>query len=405
MPRSAALDRRQFLRRSLFATGVLAIGPRLVTPAFALDVGADAAAAAMPGYGELLPANADGLRLPAGFSSRVVGRAGALVSGTGYTWHRAPDGGACFASENGGWIYVSNSELGPGAGGVGAIRFAPDGRIADAYRIADGTTRNCAGGPTPWGTWITCEETERGRAIECDPSGARPQRELPALGWFYREAVAIDPVHGHVYHSEDRHDGRLYRSRHADYPDLSTGVLEAAVVEPGDPRQPRRLRWIPVPHPNPDARQPHTRLQVPEATVFRRGEGMWYHAGVVYFTTTADHRVWAIDCAAQTLQAIYDRDATTPAGVATGVDNLCVGHDGDLVVAEDGGDMRLILMTASGVATPLLQVMHRGSELCGPAFSPDGTRLYFSSQRGPAASGNDGVTFEVTGPFRGARRH
>ncbi|MFB9067671.1 alkaline phosphatase PhoX [Pseudofulvimonas gallinarii] len=392
--------RRQFLRQSLLAAGVLAIGPRLVGRAFAAatDGGLEAW-----DYGPLLPANAHGLRLPAGFSSRIIARADEVIGRSGYAWHRAPDGGACFAAGDGGWVYASNSELGPGAGGVGAVRFDPQGNIVDAYRIADGTTRNCSGGPTPWGTWITCEETERGRAIECDPLGRRPQRELPALGWLYREAVAIDPRHGHVYHTEDRHDGRLYRSRHPDYPDLGTGVLEAAVMEPGDIHQPRRLRWIPVPHPNPDDSQPYTRLQVPEATVFDRGEGMWYHAGMVYFTTTADNRIWAIDCAAQTIQCIYDREATSPAGIATGVDNLCATADGNLLVAEDGGELRLVMVTPEGRAAPLLQVEHEGSELAGPAFSPDGTRLYFSSQRGPAVDGNYGVTFEVSGPFRGAR--
>jgi secreted PhoX family phosphatase len=69
-----------------------------------------------------------------------------------------------------------------------------------------------------------------------------------------------------------------------------------------------------------------------------------------------------------------------------------------MLVAEDGDDMQLCLLGPNGEAAPLLQVLgHPSSEIAGPAFSPDGTRLYFSSQRG---GDGRGVTYEVTGPFR-----
>ena len=157
-----------------------------------------------------------------------------LVSGlpvAGYTWHEFPDGGATFAQPDGGWIYVSNSESSAAvSGGASAIRFSADGQITSAYRILGGTRQNCAGGPTPWGTWLSCEETGFGFVYECDPTGAAPARKLRALGAFKHEAAAVDPINRHVYLTEDKSDGRLYRFTPRNYPDLSLGVQRPNTV-------------------------------------------------------------------------------------------------------------------------------------------------------------------------------
>lgn len=350
--------------------------------------------------GPLGPPDAHGLRLLPGFEGRVIAVTGEEVAATGHVWHRAPDGGATFETGDGGWIYVSNSELASGAGGVGAIRFDAAGEVVAAYSILTGTSRNCGGGPTPWNTWLSCEEHELGLVFECDPFKPGSQGVArPALGRFVHEAAAVDPEAGALYLTEDRADGLLYRFTPASYSDLSAGVLEAATIAgPGPiaPGEVRALTWTPVRDPAAGTRE--TRHQAPAATPFDGGEGCWYESGVVTFSTKGDDRVWQIDTRAQQISILYDR-ATSKTPILSGVDNVFVAPGGDVYVAEDPGEMQIVVLSASGGVTPLLQITGQwGSEVTGPALSPDGTRLYFSSQRLP------GTTYEVRGPFLGAAR-
>ena len=108
---------------------------------------------------------------------------------------------------------------------MSAVRFDAEGEIADAYRILEGSTSNCAGGPTPWGTWLTCEEPldKRGRVWECDPTGATEAVVHDAMGIWNHEAAAVDPEGEAVYLTEDDPAGLLYRYTPAAYPDLSEG--------------------------------------------------------------------------------------------------------------------------------------------------------------------------------------
>ena len=418
------MDRRKFLLLSLASGGSLTLGRGFLAPAFA--------APAEPGdspYGPLLDPDENGLRLPEGFTSRIIKQSGTPIGPTAEVAMPFPDGGATFPTDDGGWILVSNSENPPPAdkadptpigidklGGVQAIVFAADGTIVDAYPILTGSRSNCAGGTTPWGTWLSCEELDdeedasnSGRVFECDPTGAEDPVQLDALGRFKHENAAIDPGEGRVYLTEDLADGLYYRFTPTAYPDLTAGTLEAARLD-GE-----TLSWLPIPDPTCSDGVP-CRQQAEGATPFDGGEGCVVDDGKVFLTTKGDNRVWVHDITSGTMTVLYDgADFTDP--VLTGVDHIITqAETGNLVVAEDGGDMQAVMIRRDDFAVfPILQMTgpqhgfpdapsagdaRATSEVSGLAFNPAGDRLYANSQRAYVL----GITYEITGPWLEALR-
>jgi secreted PhoX family phosphatase len=348
------LSRRQFLQGSAAVAGgaLLGAGPFESYIAHAAR-GGKRAAGPHPDYGPLVavPDLRDGvtrLALPEGFTYRSFHMAGTPLApgGTTPTPIRS-DGMAAFSVGNGMYAVVRNHEVNGPVGAFGNLADAydpmtgggtttflvrKDGEVVDGWISLNGTQMNCAGGRTPWGSWLTCEETVNGPDVGNDFTGANnallTQKhgyvfEVPtegvsdgvpirAAGRFAHEAAAVDPANGDVYMTEDNFGfpSGFYRYRPPANPMsagklLDGGQLHMLAVS-GQPGLDLALaqgqgasfavEWVPILDPDPTFEPGTTNNQaivavsnqglVQGAAKFSRLEGAYYDAGTVYFVST-----------------------------------------------------------------------------------------------------------------------
>ncbi|MFF6778735.1 alkaline phosphatase PhoX [Streptomyces sp. NPDC012637] len=429
-----------------------------------LFTGSAAASAALgrhAGYGPLVPDPHGMLDLPAGFTYKVLSRQGEpLRSGEGLVPGNH-DGMGAFAGRRGQVHLVRNHEnrvtgkigvpvvdgltYDPAAkGGCTALTLDRRGDVLDERVAVAGTAVNCAGGPTPWRTWLTCEETEdkagtngytkdHGFVFEVD--GADPRRTgavpLTAMGRFQHEAVAVDPYSGIVYETEDafQHPFGLFYRFLPEKPLGGTGSLRAggaleAMRVPGVPdlsvvqetgTRFEGVEWVPVP--DPSAAVTPIRLQDfgPKGiTHAQKLEGCYWGGCSVYFVSSfarvkdgsgATHfgQVWKYepDRRRLTLVVVFGpgTDLQLP---GESPDNICLTPTGGLMVSEDGdgaqhvfgvsrkGEVYPVARGAQNIGTPEAP---EWGEFAGVTFSPDGTTMYVNCY-------TPGTTFAVRGPWR-----
>ncbi|HEX5588211.1 MAG TPA: alkaline phosphatase PhoX [Acidimicrobiia bacterium] len=447
------ITRRDLLKGSALAgLGILGAG-MLDGLTFTLP-----ASAQTGGFGALQPDPAGVLDLPVGFRYDVVSRAGQALRGqaSGLVPGR-PDGTAAFPGPSNGVWLVNNHEQGgtttfpavaapeltydPGAtGGTTTLLVDKHNQLVSEYVSLAGTFNNCAGGATPWGTWLTCEETEQragsggftrdhGFVFEVspdDPGANEAPTPLSALGRFAHEAVVVDPERGHLYLTEDASspNGLLYRFTPATLPNALHTLRDGGVLEafssPGVPDlsvfdqlgTQLPVQWTPVP--DPSGIPVSTRKQFgAEVTRSRKYEGLWWGNGRAYVVcsfarfsdgSAAEHdgQVWSYDPAAQslTLEAYFPVN-TDPSGsgadVPDGPDNITVNPWGGVLVAEDGIGTQHLVAVVEGQPFLLARNALSESEFTGVNFAPDRHTLFANIQ-------DEGYVLAITGPFARLRR-
>lgn len=320
-------------------------------------------------------------------------------------------------------LYDAGGQQKPGLGGTTTLIYDEEsGEVVEEYLSLGGTYRNCAGGVTPWNSWLTCEEDVTradGALIEQDhgyvfdvPADARglvDPKPIEAMGRFNHEAVAVDPATGIIYQTEDRPDGLIYRFLPNHKDDLLQGGRLQVLMVKGQPGLDTRnweepivqkatkypVEWLDID----DVKSPEDDLRYrgydAGAARFARGEGMWYADGQIYFACTNGGpkycgQLFTYDLASDSLELFAESQDKT---VLHMCDNLTLSPSGHVFVCEDNGELnRIHFIDQEGVLKQFAVNRSSPSELTGAVFSPSGKTLFVNVQE-------NGDTVAITGPW------
>ena len=464
------MNRRDFVRSSVGALAGAALSGPLVD-ALTARMAAGAPMGAARGYGPVRPKRpisavgvddtVEWLALPPAFSYAIFGVSRTTMT-DGHPTPYAHDGMGSFTGPRGRIRLVRNHEVVDSAGIVGPlsdenayddqagagtttleIEFDPDGipEVVRDFVSLSGTFNNCAGGVTPWGSWLSCEEAFVGAPegfakkhgyvfeVPADATGPVDPVPLTALGRFEHEAVAVDPDTKVIYETEDSDDSGFYRfvprRWRGGRPSLDDGRLQMLKVigEDGydtrtDQKVGRALRceWVDIDEPDPDdAKGVFEQGQSKGGAIFRRLEGCSFDNGTVYFVATdggdaQQGQVWTYRARNRKdgwLTLLYE---SKDAAVLTFPDNVGITPRGGILLCEDssykppGSDIpeqRLQGLTRDGDVFELARNLVDPAEWAGPCWSPDGNHLFVNSFGNSLSidGGHTSRTYAIWGPW------